>query len=120
MITLEHEICHLIVNLWCRSKDDAHGSHFQTLVQNIFGHTDSNHSLGRGLSEDPEIHLVKVRAYLKPGLRVRLYDPWDMQVTEYQVVNPNYSPQEFVAYSPEDDQYYPRNFLDVLLPEEAV
>lgn len=115
LITLEHEIGHLIINIWCRSNDDAHGSHFMTLVNHIFGHTEPTHSLGRGLSEAATTHIEKVRQYVRPGLEVRLYDPWDNQVATYVVdqVDP-----ELIVYNPRDDSYYPRSWLDVLLPDE--
>lgn len=119
MITLEHEIVHLVVNIWCRSQDDAHGGHFMTLVHNLFGHSDFRHSLGRGLRDDPQAHIVKVKEYLRQGMLVRLYDPWAGEVVMYRVVQPPSSKDECIVYDLRDGQYYPRSLLDVLLPDEV-
>lgn len=120
MITLEHEIIHLIINIWCRKSDDAHGPHFMTLSHNIFGHTEFSHSLGRGLSEDSRTHIERLRRYLRPGLEVRVYDPWETRVERYIVKDPNYSDRQLILYNPRDGHLYPRSLLDVLLPDEFI
>lgn len=120
MITLEHEIVHLIINIWCRKSDDAHGDHFMTLSHNIFGHTDFSHTLGRGLSEDSRTHIERLRQYLRPDLEVRIYNSWETRVETYIVKDPYYSDRQLIVYDPRDQRYYLRSLLDVLLPDESI
>jgi hypothetical protein len=49
LLTLEHEMVHLIIDLFCDSRKNGHGKYFKELVKNIFGHTDVTHSLGFNL-----------------------------------------------------------------------
>jgi hypothetical protein len=76
-IIMEHEMIHLIINLWNEGKSEekvnkreAHGKTFKTLARNIFGHSNFRHSLGQGLKEDPAIYIAKVKRYLKPGMKI--------------------------------------------------
>lgn len=46
LLTLEHEIVHLLIDLFCDTRKNGHGADFKELVQNIFGHSDVTHSLG--------------------------------------------------------------------------
>lgn len=44
MITLEHEIAHLIVYLYCPEEED-HGEVFLSMVKRLFGHSRTRHDL---------------------------------------------------------------------------
>ena len=76
LLTLEHELIHLIIFLYYyhniiyidsngKKRHKHHGELFQSLAHNLFSHTDFTHSIGRGLTEDPELYKAKVLAYIK-------------------------------------------------------
>lgn len=46
-IALEHEMTHLVIFLFCRNSNltDYHGPLFQTMVMNLFGHTEMHHEI---------------------------------------------------------------------------
>ncbi len=73
MLTLEHEIIHLIIYIWEYAsikqgrKRSVHGSLFKKLSGHIFGHLDFKHSLNVELTEDPEDYKKKVLDYLEVG-----------------------------------------------------
>jgi hypothetical protein len=52
LITLEHELVHLVIDLFCPKLKNGHGSDFQERVLNLFGQTKSRHSLGQGCVND--------------------------------------------------------------------
>lgn len=45
-LTLEHEITHLIMDLFYPSLQNGHGDDFQKMVQHLFGQTQVQHTLG--------------------------------------------------------------------------
>lgn len=46
LLTLEHEMIHLLIDIFCDTRKNGHGDYFIQLVRNIFGHSDVTHSLG--------------------------------------------------------------------------
>jgi len=52
LITLEHEIVHLIIDIFCPQLENGHGTDFQNRVEALFGQTDTKHTLGKGCKND--------------------------------------------------------------------
>jgi hypothetical protein len=127
-LTLEHELIHLLVDLWCPSERNTrerrrrvvHGPLFKQLAQNLFGHRDFRHILGRGLAEDPAIHIARAKEYLRPGMIVRVYNRQTKSTIEYQVleVNPRSNVKTFLARGP-DGRRYRVPLVNVILPGET-
>ena len=82
-MTLEHEMIHLLMYLWIKcnigsktkSGIGGHGPSFKRLAFNIFGHTETKHSLFEGLSDDqPEAPKDDrpTKAQLRVGQKVQI------------------------------------------------
>jgi hypothetical protein len=132
-LTLEHELIHLLIDIWCpdrirreghqrggrRAPREVHGDLFKAMARNLFGHRDFRHSLGRGLAEDPAVHIGRVKAYLKPGMLAAVYDRRSKSTVNYQVleVNPRSNVKRFLGLAP-DGKRYRIPMVNVILPGE--
>lgn len=112
-LVFEHELIHLILNLWCRNQQ-GHGAEFQNLAKNLFGHTSYKHMIGRGMDVDPEVYLEKVKDYLRPGMIVRVKN--DEGISKYQVIQVDR--KTLLGVNQENQKRYRVSLLGVLLPDE--
>ena len=122
-LTFEHELVHLMITIWAKDeivvgeRRQVHGPLFQALARNIFGHTDFRHSIGRGLTESPEVHVAKVKAYLRPGMKIKVHDTRSKSQVTYTVTKVNIS--RFEGTNHQDGKSYNVPMVSVILPDES-
>ena len=120
-LTLEHELIHLIIDIWCPEQIGRaiHGNLFKILARNLFGHRDFRHVLGRGLAEDPAVHIARVKQYLHPGMIADVYNRRTRSSTNYEVleINPRANVKTFLGRAA-NGRDYRIPLVNVILPGE--
>jgi len=118
-LTVEHELCHLILNIWSQelySAGRGHGQPFQALSSHLFGHTHYQHWLGRCLGDDPDTHIRSVRATVHPGDVIHIYNNKNRSRDQFRVAN---IAERVTGTNLDNGQIENHSLIDVILPNET-
>jgi hypothetical protein len=90
------------------------------MARNLFGHRDFRHSLGRGLAEDPAVHIARAKELLQPGMMVPVYERRARAVVDYEVleINRRGNVKLFLGRGP-DGKRHRIPLINVILPGET-